>query len=468
LPESPSQLQVIYVDSTSCTLIWSSAPPPSSRISYIVQYREIGNPTWFMANDEPLYTAQYTVEGLRANSTYEFRVFAQNAYGISQSYVLSEIVQLRPTGKGSAAAGVPPRPNRPDVTDSLNNSVTLRWDPVMSSVSVQGFQVEYCVPNDSPQRWTRVNSILTKNNSMTIGDLIPGQEYQFRVTAKNSIGYSRPSEPSLPISVLEPGVRDTSTLPVEISETRESPPITDTDDSPPPLRRFSPNANEVQYRDPTLPEVIDYLGNANNIIKLNASGYLQHLTFNDDSIKQKVRALGGIEKLVALLNSEVPEIQRNACGCLRNLSFGHPENKLCVLDCNGVEALGSLLKRTPDVQVVEEELKPQVYLHAVDHLIKQIVIPYSGWSASAAPFGSGSISSVSHRTLTNPPLVFRNAVGILRNVSSADDMIRRALHEKPHLIDAVIYFFYGACHRQDFDSKTVENAVCLLRNLSYR
>lgn len=34
------------------------------------------------------------------------------------------------------------------------------------------------------------------------------------------------------------------------------------------------------------------------------------------------RDLGGIPKLVDLLSSDVPEIQKNACGCLKNLAFG--------------------------------------------------------------------------------------------------------------------------------------------------
>ncbi len=39
------------------------------------------------------------------------------------------------------------------------------------------------------------------------------------------------------------------------------------------------------------------------------------------------RDLGGIPKLVDLLSSDVPEIQKNACGCLKNLAFGK-ENDL--------------------------------------------------------------------------------------------------------------------------------------------
>lgn len=42
------------------------------------------------------------------------------------------------------------------------------------------------------------------------------------------------------------------------------------------------------------------------------------------------RELGGIPKLVRLLSSDVPDIQKNVCGCLKNLSFGkeNDENKV--------------------------------------------------------------------------------------------------------------------------------------------
>lgn len=65
----------------------------------------------------------------------------------------------------------------------------------------------------------------------------------------------------------------------------------------------------MQYRDPTLSEVLDYLASHNNVIRLNAAGYLQHLTFNDNEMKRRVREMHGIPKLVDLLGSDIPEIQ---------------------------------------------------------------------------------------------------------------------------------------------------------------
>ena len=60
--------------------------------------------------------------------------------------------------------------------------------------------------------------------------------------------------------------------------------------------------------------MLEYLSSHNNVIRLNAAGYLQHLTFNHNENKRIVRELGGIPVLVDLLRSDIPEIQvTNSC-----------------------------------------------------------------------------------------------------------------------------------------------------------
>jgi len=64
--------------------------------------------------------------------------------------------------------------------------------------------------------------------------------------------------------------------------------------------------------------------------------------------------------------------------------------------------------------------------------------------------------------------VFRNASGVLRNVSSAGDYARKKLRESDGLVDSLLYLVRSAIERANIDNKSVENAVCVLRNLSYR
>lgn len=55
-----------------------------------------------------------------------------------------------------------------------------------------------------------------------------------------------------------------------------------------------------------------------------------------------------------------------------------------------------------------------------------------------------------------------------RNVSSAGDYARKKLRESDGLVDSLLYLVRSAIERANIDNKSVENAVCVLRNLSYR
>ncbi|XP_032456741.1 catenin delta-2 isoform X21 [Nasonia vitripennis] len=226
----------------------------------------------------------------------------------------------------------------------------------------------------------------------------------------------------------------------------------------------------MRWRDPNLSEVIGFLSNPNNIIKANAAAYLQHLCYMDDPNKQKTRSLGGIPPLVQLLDSENPDVYRNACGALRNLSYGrqNDENKRAIKNAGGVPALINLLRRTSDADVKElvtgvlwnlsscEDLKKSIIDDGVTMVVNNIIIPHSGWDPSSA---SGE---------TCWSTVFRNASGVLRNVSSAGEYARKKLRECDGLVDALLYVVRSAIEKSNIGNKIVENCVCILRNLSYR
>lgn len=56
---------------------------------------------------------------------------------------------------------------------------------------------------------------------------------------------------------------------------------------------------------------------------------------------------------------------------------------------------------------------------------------------------------------------------VCRNVSSEGSYSRKRLRECSGLVDSVISILKTAIGRNDIDNKSVENLVCLLRNLSY-
>ena len=230
-----------------------------------------------------------------------------------------------------------------------------------------------------------------------------------------------------------------------------------------------PNQSQMRWRDPNLTEVINFLNNPNNVIKANAAAYLQHLCYMDDPNKQRTRALGGIPILVKLLGHESPEVYRNACGALRNLSYGrqNDENKRAIKNASGIPALVNLLRRSTESDIKElvtgviwnmsscEDIKRSIIDDGLTVIVTYIVIPHSGWDAHNP--GDTCYSTV-----------FRNASGILRNVSSAGEYARMKLRECEGLIDALLYVIKLAIEKTNIGNKIMENCVCILRNLSYR
>lgn len=219
----------------------------------------------------------------------------------------------------------------------------------------------------------------------------------------------------------------------------------------------------VRWRDPDLHEVIEFLNHPNPIVKCNAAAYLQHLSFMDDSIKQKARALGSIAALINALNYEIQlltaqanqkqftsanqlqtqpsrDVQRNCLGALRNLSFGrqNDDNKRAIKAANGIQALVSLLKYSlNDKELKElitgilwnlsssEEIKTSIIDEAVKEIVNYIIIPGSGWDGRVNLNGAdGSYDPVYGTGEIYWATVFRNSTGVLRNVSSAGEYAR--------------------------------------------
>ncbi|XP_067122385.1 catenin delta-2-like isoform X2 [Centruroides vittatus] len=274
------------------------------------------------------------------------------------------------------------------------------------------------------------------------------------------------------------------THPSRVAEENAGLPLPTMDRQYPPPPRHPHLENEsidgegrdVRWRDPDLHEVIEFLGHPNNVVRANAAAYLQHLCYMDDNIKQKTRVLGGIPQLVDLLNQEIPEIQRNACGALRNLSFGrqNEENKRAIRNAGGIPTLVQLLRKTPDNEIRElvtgilwnlsssEELKKPIIDDALTVLVNHVIIPHSGWDRNRDPSDQIKTQEIYWST------VFRNASGVLRNVSSAGEYARKKLRECEGLVDSLLHIVRAAIGKNDMDNKSVENCVCILRNLSYR
>nr|XP_043877059.1 catenin delta-2b isoform X8 [Solea senegalensis] len=232
---------------------------------------------------------------------------------------------------------------------------------------------------------------------------------------------------------------------------------------------------EFGWRDPELPEVIQMLQHQFPSVQSNAAAYLQHLCFGDNKIKSEIRRQGGIQLLVDLLDHRMTDVHRSACGALRNLVYGkaNDDNKIALKNCGGIPALVRLLRKTTDVEIRElltgvlwnlsscDALKMPIIQDALAVLTNAVIIPHSGWDTSPH-------TQEDRKLQLHSSQVLRNATGCLRNVSSAGEEARRRMRECEGLTDALLYVIQTALGSSEIDSKTVENCVCILRNLSYR
>ncbi|XP_016409561.1 armadillo repeat protein deleted in velo-cardio-facial syndrome [Sinocyclocheilus rhinocerous] len=178
---------------------------------------------------------------------------------------------------------------------------------------------------------------------------------------------------------------------------------------------------DPRWRDPNLREVISMLSHPMDPVKSNAAAYLQHLCYENDTVKQDIRQLRGIPVLVGLLDHPKAEVHRKACGALRNISFGRDNfSKVAIKNSDGIPALLRLLRRSDDLEVRERNCSR---------------------------------------------IMLRSCV--CRNVSSDGAEARQRLRECDGLVDALLHALYSAVAKRDINNKSVENCVCILRNLSY-
>uniref|UniRef100_A0AC35U4F1 Fibronectin type-III domain-containing protein n=1 Tax=Rhabditophanes sp. KR3021 TaxID=114890 RepID=A0AC35U4F1_9BILA len=485
-----------------------SSPIPTS---LTVEFRELGDPNWYVAKVQDI-PPNIKVTHLKPNYSYEFRGFIVSLLDGSRSgpSIKTDSVQLvwLDNIPRNDLKSVPNKPFPPEYLETeTSDSLIICWMPAVSVHPVQGYEVEFRDYQQDSQNWYKVTDTLIQGCKTTVGYLIRDHKYQFRIIAKSAMGYSEPSDPSETITIRgnistlqRAKLVDSVDIPTNHQHSispkyveaerygtvallqdeiiRESPPLPERDDSPPPMHR-QPN---LQWRDPTLKEVIDYLSNHDKNIQLDASGFLQHLTYNDNVVKEETRNYGAIPILIKLLNSDVPDIVRNAAGCLRNLSYGKENdiNKKIINDCGGIKTLTVVTKEFSSLHIREEttgalwnisscdDLKVAIYNQSAEVIVAYIIMPGSGYKNS----GMKNMITIGdshhdrgHDKMTN---VFKNGTGILRNISAINSSARKQLRSLPFLIESLLHYLESCLGHSMIDNRIVENIVCVLRNLSYR
>nr|XP_023664752.1 plakophilin-2-like isoform X2 [Paramormyrops kingsleyae] len=220
----------------------------------------------------------------------------------------------------------------------------------------------------------------------------------------------------------------------------------------------------------TLERAVNQLSHTDTDLQVSAAYFIQHQCFISRWCKNKLLLLGGIPKLLKVLQSDNEELQKAGISALRNAVYEDSKNKEEVRDQNGIRTLVSLLHSNRDIETrvqltgllwnlsSHDCLKDQISKEGLKILTESIIVPCSGISEGENP----------KNDLLVHPEIFYNATGCLRNLSSAGPLTRTELRDCDSLIDALVHFVQTTIADHNADDKSTENCVCILHNLSYQ
>uniref|UniRef100_A0A8B9BGE9 Titin n=1 Tax=Anser brachyrhynchus TaxID=132585 RepID=A0A8B9BGE9_9AVES len=164
--------------------------------NYVVEMRQTDSTTWTELATTVIRTI-FKATRLTTGVEYQFRVKAQNRYGIGPAITSESVVANYPFK-------VPGPPGTPQVTAVTKETMTISWnEPVTDGGSpILGYHVERKERNSI--LWQTVSKMLVSGNIFKSTGLTDGIAYEFRVIAENLAGKSKPSKPSEPVFALDP------------------------------------------------------------------------------------------------------------------------------------------------------------------------------------------------------------------------------------------------------------------------
>lgn len=193
IPTAPADVEVTSASADSMTVCWKRPESDGgSRISgYIIEKREKQGVRWVRVNKKPVYDLRVKATCLHEGCEYEFRVFAENAAG------LSEPSAPCPLTVAEDPMFLPSPPAKPVIVDSSKSSITLSWNKPLfdGGAAVTGYRVEF--RKTTEEEWS-TGVYNTDRTEFTVTGLSRGAEYVFVVRSINRIGVSEPSSESEP------------------------------------------------------------------------------------------------------------------------------------------------------------------------------------------------------------------------------------------------------------------------------
>lgn len=153
----------------------------SAIVSYRVSYKKAAESVWRAVN-VPAASRNYTLTGLTHLTAYNVSVAAVNAIGVGPA-----------SASTGTTLGIPSVPRNVKVLRG-DKQVTITWTPPATTAGViTGYLVEKRLGSSGV--WTSAGSTASSPTRLVTMSLVNGKAYQFRVTAKNSLGSGAASAP---------------------------------------------------------------------------------------------------------------------------------------------------------------------------------------------------------------------------------------------------------------------------------
>ncbi|KAM3173269.1 hypothetical protein ACTXT7_012839 [Hymenolepis weldensis] len=196
-PAAPGgPLEATDIKADEITLKWK--PPADDGgepvKNYILEKRIAGTDNWQKVSAF-LSSSEATVRNLDEGKPYEFRVMAENAFGISEPLMTTGAI--KPKHPFNPPSGI----SEPVVEGTTDDSVTLSWEPPTRG-PVSGYIVEK-KPRGA-REWTKANIGNVTGNTYTVKGLPTGKEFEFRVVPFNAAGNGEPSDSTGLVKVQKP------------------------------------------------------------------------------------------------------------------------------------------------------------------------------------------------------------------------------------------------------------------------
>lgn len=182
-PGPPDSVRGEEFAGDALTLYWNAPKDDGGATvtNYVVEKREAFSQTWAKVNS--YCTVPFIrVRNLTIGRDYEFRVFAENQYGLSDAAQTAQPIRAR------HPFDVPGAPGAPKGTESTDDSISILWQrPRHDGGSpITGYTIEKRLISDD--KWTRATHALVPDTWARIGGLIENHDYEFRVAACNLAG----------------------------------------------------------------------------------------------------------------------------------------------------------------------------------------------------------------------------------------------------------------------------------------